>query len=176
MFEQLKPMICNQAINGNNRANITITVLSITFKYAGEKESRQTFSGLCPKADLTDLVEFSKMSIWKQKKNSCDWLLEEAQKIKIRTTLNKNDPQIWATARWILGMTTGWKDLHKITFTRNCIEKPLQLKQHWISLLIPFAKGHCCCKFNHTVIFQCIINFVTKEWTMNLIMLLTGKV
>ena len=72
MFEQLKPMICNQAINRNNRANITIRVLSITFEYAGEKESRQTFSGLCPKADPTDLVEFSKMSVWKQKKNSCD--------------------------------------------------------------------------------------------------------
>lgn len=44
--------------------------------------------------------------------------------MKICTTLNKSDLQIWATARWILAMTTGWKDLHKMMQTKNHTEKP----------------------------------------------------
>ena len=103
------------------------------------------------------------MSVWKQKNNLCDWFLEEAKNMKLSTTLNKNDLQISATARWILVMTTGWKDLHKMMQTKNHKEKPVQFKKLWICVLISFAKGPCCCKCNHTVTSHCISNSCNKR-------------
>ena len=83
--------------------------------------------------------------------------------MKLSTTLNKNDLQISATARWILFMTTGWKDLHKMMQTKNHKEKPVQFKQLWICVLISFAKGPCCCKCNHTITYHCISNSCNKR-------------